>query len=71
MIIGLDHEIPWAYIGAKLARDDDAAQIKFFKAFVKEMQSFGTNYQFGIQFASIRAGLTKDEMEILEELSEL
>jgi hypothetical protein len=66
---GILTEIDWAYIGACLANEDDDNQIKFFKAMVKEMQSWGTAYQVELQLAGVNKKLTKEEREALSMLS--
>ena len=55
----------WAYIGALLARCDDEEQAIFFKAFVKECNTWGTRYQVEFQLATINEKLTNDERETL------
>jgi hypothetical protein len=64
MRIGLQ-EPDWDYIGSVLARTDDIGQIKFFKAFVKECETWGTEYQIGSQLAGVNHNLTDEEKEIL------
>ena len=44
MRLGITKETDWSYVGALLAHDDDHAQIEFFKSFVKECKSWGTEY---------------------------
>ena len=58
-------DIDWDYAGAALARADDNEQAVFFKAFIKECNSWGTNHQVQMQLAFINAKLTKDERETL------
>jgi len=62
-------EIKWGYVGAKLAREDDNSQVEFFKAFVKECKSWGTDYQVGVQLAFVNDKLTPEEREVLAMLS--
>ncbi len=69
MIKGITKEIDWKYVGALLAQSDDNAQIDFFKHFVKECKSWGTNYQVGMQLSFINNGLTDDEKETLSMIS--
>lgn len=64
MKLGLT-DVDWAHIGAVLARTGDEEQAVFFKAFVKECNSWGTRYQVEFQFASINLKLTKDERDVL------
>lgn len=68
MRIGLQNT-DWSYIGAYLARADDKEQAEFFKAFVKESLSYGTNHQAEMQLASINMLLSKDEKELLSSIS--
>jgi len=65
---GIITEIDWSYIGAMLARSDDEEQTKFFKAFVKECQSWGTHYQVEFQLAGVNQNLTKEERDVLSML---
>ena len=58
-------EIDWEYIGASLAQDDEIAQTKFFRAFVKECKSWGTNYQVESQLAGVNLNLTDEERDAL------
>ena len=58
-------EIDWGYVGAKLATLSDTEQISFFKAFVKECQTWGTEYQIQMQLANINMALTEKEKETL------
>lgn len=64
MRIGLQ-EPDWAYIGAVLARTDDWCQSEFFKSFVKECLSWGTEYQVEMQLAATNLKLTDKEKEVL------
>ena len=68
MRIGLQNA-DWEYIGAKLAQEDDAEQAKFFKAFLKECKSWGTNHQIEMQLCMINDKLTKEEKETLSMLT--
>jgi len=68
MNLGMFSEIDFKYLGALLARSDDAKQAEFFKAFVKECQSWGTHYQVEKQLAWINHLLTKEEREVLSML---
>ena len=68
MRIGLS-EPDWGYIGAVLARGGDDEQAVFFKAFVKECKTWGTEYQVEMQLAYVNGKLTKDERETLSMLS--
>ena len=69
MKLGILKEIDWQYVGALLANEGDNAQVPFFKAFVKECKSWGTNYQVGMQLATICNGLTDDEKEVLSQIT--
>ena len=68
MRIGLQ-DTNWEYIGARLAQSDDNEQAAFFKAFVKECLSWGTNYQVGVQLAGVNHKLTPKEIEVLGQLT--
>jgi len=60
---------PWELYGALLAQGDDQEQIAFFKAFLKECKSWGTEYQVQMQLADINRGLTAEEREALKMIS--
>lgn len=68
MRIGLQ-DTNWEYIGARLARSDDNEQAAFFKAFVKECLSWGTNQQVAFQLAGVNHKLTPEEIEVLGQLT--
>lgn len=55
----------WDYLGALFAREGSDEQVKFFKAFVKECNSWGTYLQVQNQLAMINHDLTKEERETL------
>jgi len=61
--------LDWKYIGAKLARETDKEQSDFFKGFVQECNSWGTNYEVQKQLSFINQKLTKDERETLSMIS--
>ena len=69
MKLGILQEIDWEYVGATLARGTDDEQVKFFKAFVKECNCWGTHYQVEKQMAFINDKLTKEERETLSMVS--
>ena len=58
-------DVDFEYVGALLAQSDDIEQTKFFKAFVKECNSWGTRYQVEMQLAGVNQALTKEEKETL------
>jgi len=58
-------DIDWSQVGAMLAQADDIEQADFFKAFVKECNSWGTHYQVELQLAGVNQKLTKEEKQIL------
>lgn len=58
-------DLDWAQIGAMLAVEGDDEQIKFFKAFVKECNSWGTRHQVEVQLAGVNRALTADERQTL------
>ena len=64
MKIGLQ-DTNWEYIGARLAQSNNHEQATFFKAFLKECKSWGTEHQIQIQLANINDLLTKEEKEDL------
>jgi hypothetical protein len=64
MKLGL-RDIDWQQVGAQLAQSSDNEQITFFKAFVKECNSWGTSHQVELQLAVVMGGLTKKERETL------
>ena len=68
MRTGIRKEIDWEYLGALLARSDDDEQAEFFKAFIKECNSWGTAYQVELQLAFINNKLTPEERETLKML---
>ena len=55
----------WTYVGACLAQSDSNEQVEFFKAFVKECQSWGTRLQIESQLAHVNLELTPEERETL------
>ena len=68
MKLGLQ-DVDWEYVAARLARTGDDEQAKFFKAFVKECCSWGTQYQVEFQLAGVNRLLTTAEKETLGMLS--
>jgi hypothetical protein len=60
MKMGLQ-DIDWAHAGACLARSDADEQATFFKAFVHECGTWGTQYQVELQLASVNRKLTVQE----------
>ena len=69
MRLGITKEIDWPYVGALLANADENEQAAVFREFVKECKSWGTSYQVGIQLAGINRCLTKDEREVLSQIT--
>ena len=69
MKTGIRTEVDWELVGAELAQSDDHAQIEFFKSFIKECKSWGTNHQVELQLAHVNVELTDDERECLAMLS--
>ena len=69
MIKGYRFGVDWKLLGAELARKDDAEQAEFFKGFVEEAKTYGTNHQTDMQMASIGALLTREEKEILQNIT--
>ena len=56
----------WEHIGALLANEEDTEQIKFFKAFLKEMSSWDTSFARDMQLTYIGKGLTDEEKELFK-----
>ena len=63
---GIRTSTDWSLVGAELAQQGDDDQIKFFKSFLKEAQTYGTRHQTEMQLISIAHGLTEDEKELIE-----
>ena len=68
MKLGL-RDIDWAQVGAELAQGDSKEQSTFLKAFIREMNSWGTHAQVEQQLAYVNGELTKEERETLAMLS--
>lgn len=66
---GIITEIDWALIGAQLAQESDVEQVEFFKSFVKECKTWGTNHQVEMQMACINHKLSAEERESLSMIS--
>jgi hypothetical protein len=64
MRLGL-RDIDWSQAGSQLARCGDDEQAEFFKAFVKECKSWGTNHQVELQLAGVNRRLTTDEKQTI------
>ena len=60
--------INWASLGAELAQLSDEEQKPFFKSFAKEMNSYPSHHQRGLQIASFASGLTDDEKEVYQDI---
>lgn len=58
-------DVDWDYVGALLAQETNDNQADFFKAFVKECKTWGTNYQIEMQLATVNDKLTTEEKQIL------
>ena len=63
--------INWEYLGALLAEESDVEQVEFFKAFIAECRSFGTNNQAEMQLFTINKKLTDDEKDLIRCLGEV
>ena len=59
----------WEHIGALLAAEDDSEQAKFFKAFVKEIDSWDTHWAGEMQLANVNHLLNDHERERLSMIS--
>ena len=64
MRLGLQ-ELDWRYVGAKLAQDDNNAQVDFFRGFIKECLTWGTRHQVEAQLATVNHKLTPDERRVI------
>lgn len=64
-ILSLD----WELIAAVLAEENSDEQTKFFKSFVKECKTWGTNLQIEMQLAHVNKGLSSDEKKTLSMIS--
>lgn len=65
MKLGQGIVIDWGHIGAELAICESEEQIKFFKGFYREVNSWPTHRQKEMQMLWIADGLSKEEKEIL------
>ena len=65
MKMGIRKDVDWEYLGAVLAQSGDDEQAQFFKAFVKECNSWGTRHQVEMQLAGVNALLSNNERETL------
>lgn len=65
MKLGNGITIDWSIIGATLANEDDEVQIKFFKGFCKQVDSWPTVIAKDVQMLRIRDGLNDKEKEII------
>jgi hypothetical protein len=63
--MGIRKDVDWEYLGALLAQGGDDEQVLFFKAFVKECNSWGTQHQVDIQLAGVNQLLSKEEKKTL------
>ena len=59
----------WKLLGSLLANEDETIQADFFKAFVKEMATWGTTFQKQTQLIWVNKRLTDEEKDILSCLS--
>ena len=64
MRLGL-RDIDWEQVGAQLAQGGDDEQAEFFKAFVKECNTWGTRHQVELQLAGVNQKLTTEEKQTL------
>ena len=65
---GLPIELDWSYLGALFATLDDDEQVLFFRAMLKEMETWSTAYQGEKQLAHINDKFTQEEKERLSML---
>lgn len=66
---GIVKDVDFSLLGAMLAQDDSDKQVRFFKAFVEECKSWGTNHQVEMQLAAVNLELTQAEIEVLKMLT--
>ena len=57
--------LDWKLIGAILANEGNNSQAEFFKSFLNEMRSWGTNYEINFQLAEIAKELQEPDRELL------
>lgn len=57
--------IDWKLIGAMCADEGSTAQVEFFKSFLNEMRSWGTNYQIQTQLCEVAKDLSSPDKELL------
>jgi hypothetical protein len=67
MRMGL-RDIDWSQVGAQLAQSGSDEQTEFFKSFVKECLTWGTNHQVEQQLAAVNVELTVEERRVLSML---
>ena len=62
-------EIDWGYVASQLSHEGDNTQATFFKAFVAECGTWGTQFQVEKQLASVNHLLADEEKDVLGMLS--
>lgn len=62
---GIAMPVDWKYLGAVLANEGSVAQVDFFKSFLDEMRSWGTNHQIELQLISIAKELSGADRGLL------
>lgn len=65
MRMGMRADADWQYVGALLAQANSDDQVAFFRAFVRECESWGTRLQVEQQLAFVNRMLTSRERETL------
>ena len=65
---GLIFSESWEHVGAMLADSNADEQAAFFKAFIRECDSWGTHFQVQSQLATINLRLNKHERETISML---
>jgi hypothetical protein len=57
--------LDWKLIGAMCADEGSVAQLEFFKSFLNEMRSWGTNFQIEVQLCEIAGELEDADRRLL------
>jgi hypothetical protein len=68
MVKGGDY-FNWEALGALLAQKSDIEQTAFFRAFIKEIETYDTNLSKEMQLMHVNNKLTDREKELLSNLS--
>jgi len=60
----------WDAVGSLMAEEDDITQAEFFRAFIKEIETWPSDFAKGMQLTGIRKLLTPRERELLSFLGD-